>query len=137
MVTRWVSEITFFPFLFSMFTVYGNRAASVGTSALLVMIFMMDKEVKPDQVVTLSATILAGGIWYLLFSLLFFGIRPYRAAQQTLGENISDIAVFLRIKADFYLPDTDIDENYRKLVSQQIKVSRKAPGCRYGTSWLF
>src|SRR6185437_9463041 len=96
-------EITLLSFLFSMFTVYGNRAASVGTSALLVMIFMMDKEAKPNEVLTLSLTILGGGLWYLLFSLIFFGIRPYRAAQQTLGENIADVADFLRIRAEFYL----------------------------------
>jgi uncharacterized membrane protein (TIGR01666 family) len=123
-------EVAVFSFLFSMFTVYGYRAASVGTSALLVMIFMMDQDAKPDHVLILSATILAGGIWYLLFSLIFFGIRPYRAAQQTLGENISDIADFLRIKAAFYLPDTDIDDNYRKLVSQQIKVSQHQDAVR-------
>ncbi len=123
-------EVAVFSFLFSMFTVYGYRAASVGTSALLVMIFMMDQDAKPDHVLILSATILAGGIWYLLFSLIFFGIRPYRAAQQTLGENISDIADFLRIKAAFYLPDTDVDENYRKLVSQQIKVSQHQDAVR-------
>jgi uncharacterized membrane protein (TIGR01666 family) len=123
-------EVTLYSFLFSMFTVYGNRAASVGTSALMVMIFMMDKEAKPDHVLILSLTILAGGIWYMLFSLVFFGIRPYRAAQQTLGENISDIATFLRIKADFYLPEKDIDENYRKLVSQQIKVSQHQDAVR-------
>jgi uncharacterized membrane protein (TIGR01666 family) len=123
-------EITLFSFIFSMFTVYGNRAASVGTSALLIMIFMMDKEAKPDQVLALSVTILAGGIWYLLFSLVFFGVRPYRAAQQTLGENIADVAKFVRIKADFYLPGTDIDENYRKLVSQQIKVSQHQDAVR-------
>ncbi len=123
-------EITVFSFLFSMFTVYGNRAASVGTCALLAMIFMMDKEAKPDEVLTLSLTILGGGIWYLIFSLLFFGIRPYRAAQQTLGENIADIADFLRIRANFYLPDSDIDENYRKLVSQQIKVSQHQDAVR-------
>jgi len=123
-------EITVLSFLFSMFTVYGNRAASVGTSALLVMILMMDKAEKPDQVVGFSAIILAGGIWYLLFSLTFFRIRPYRAAQQTLAENITDIANFLRIKADFYLLNTDIDENYRKLVSQQIKVSQHQDAVR-------
>jgi uncharacterized membrane protein YccC len=44
-------EVVLFSFLFSMFTVYGNRAASVGTSALLVMIFMMDKAEKPGDVV--------------------------------------------------------------------------------------
>src|ERR1700733_8629725 len=43
-------EITLFSFLFSMFTVYGNRAASVGTSTLLIMIFMIDKALKPADV---------------------------------------------------------------------------------------
>jgi uncharacterized membrane protein (TIGR01666 family) len=123
-------EITVLSFLFSMFTVYGNRAASVGTSALLVMIFMIDKALKPSDVIGFSAIILAGGVWYLLFSVLFFEIRPYRAAQQTLGESINDIAKFLRIKADFYLPETNIDENYRKLVSQQIKVSQSQDAVR-------
>jgi uncharacterized membrane protein (TIGR01666 family) len=117
-------EITVFAFVFSMFTVYGNRAASVGTGALLVMILMMDKAEKPSEVVAFSATILAGGLWYMIFSLIFFGIRPYRAAQQALGENIGDIAKFLRIKAAFYEPGTDIDENYRKLVMQQTQVNQ-------------
>jgi len=116
-------EVTFFTFLFSMFTVYGNRAASVGTAALLIMIFMIDRDLEPTQVLKYSGNILAGGIWYMVFSLLFFGIRPYRAAQQALGENIADIVKFLRIKADFYLHETDIEENYRKVISQQIKVS--------------
>ena len=123
-------EITLFSFLFSMFTVYGNRAASVGTSALLVMVFMIDKALKPADVVGFSALILAGGIWYLLFSTLFFEVRPYRAAQQTLGESVNDVAKFLRIKADFYIPATNIDENYRRLVSQQIKVSQHQDAVR-------
>ncbi len=123
-------EIAVLFFVFSMFTVYGNRAALVGTSTLLVIIFMMDKAEPPAEVVGFSAIILAGGVWYMLFSLLFFQVRPYRAAQQTLGENITDIAKFLRIKADFYLPDTDIEENYRKLVSQQIKVSQHQDAVR-------
>jgi len=117
-------EVTLFSFLFSMFTVYGNRAASVGTAALLIMIFVMDKELKPNEILSYSLIILAGGVWYMIFSLVFFGIRPYRAAQQALGENVADIVKFLRIKADFYLPETDIDENYTKLVSQQIHVSQ-------------
>ena len=123
-------EITFFSFLFSMLTVYGSRAASIGTSALLVMVLMMDKAAKPNEVVGVSTVTLAGGIWYLLFSLLFFGVRPYRAAQQTLGESIADIADFIRIKANFYLPKTDIEENYRKLVSQQIIVSQHQDAVR-------
>ncbi|WP_347343792.1 FUSC family membrane protein [Mucilaginibacter sp. JRF] len=116
-------EITLFSFLFSLLIVYGNRAASVGTAALLAMVFMMGKDTHPNEVLQVSLTLLAGGVWYMLFSLLFFRIRPYRAAQQTLGESIGDIAKFLRIKADFYDVNTDIDENYRKLVAQQVHVS--------------
>jgi uncharacterized membrane protein (TIGR01666 family) len=123
-------EITLFSFLFSMFTVYGNRAASVGTCSLLIMIFMMDKAQPAGNVLWYSATILVGGLWYMAFSLIFFGIRPYRAAQQALGENVADIAKFLRIKADFYLPEKDIDDNYRKLVSQQIQVSQHQDAVR-------
>jgi uncharacterized membrane protein (TIGR01666 family) len=117
-------------FLFSMLTVYGIRAAAVGTGSLLMMVFMIEKASTPDQVLGYSLTVTAGGVWYMLFSVLFFTIRPYRAAQQALGESILDIVKFLKIKADFYLHDTDIDENYRKLVSQQIRVSQHQDAVR-------
>jgi uncharacterized membrane protein (TIGR01666 family) len=123
-------EVTVFSFLFSMFIVYGNRAASVGTAALLIMIFMMDREIPSNEVLIYSTEILCGGVWYMVFSLVFFGIRPYRAAQQALGENVADIVKFLRIKADFYLPETDINENYHKVVSQQIHVSQHQDAVR-------
>ena len=116
-------EVVLFSFFFSMFTVYGVRATAVGTASLLVMIFMMDKAIAPTEVLKYAAQIALGGIWYMLMSLTFFSIRPYRAAQQALGENISDVVKFLRIKADFYLPNVDIDANYARLVSQQITVS--------------
>ena len=124
------TEITLITFLFSMLAVYGTRAAAVGTGSLLVMVFMIEKATPPSEVLSYSLALTAGGLWYLFFSVLFFTIRPYRAAQQALGENIMDVVKFLRIKADFYLPDTDIDDNYRKLVSQQIQVSQHQDGIR-------
>ncbi len=124
------AEIVVLAFVFSMFTVYGNRAASVGTACLLIMILMMEKELKPSEILGYSATILAGSVWYTLLSMAFFSIRPYRAAQQALGENILDVAKFLRLKIDFYHPETDIDENYRKVVSQQIHVGHNQDAVR-------
>jgi uncharacterized membrane protein (TIGR01666 family) len=123
-------EIAIFSFLFSMLIVYGTRAAAVGTGSLLMMIFMIEKGLPADQILTYSLQVTLGGIWYLAFSVLFFTIRPYRAAQQALGESILDVVKFLRIKADFYLPDTDIDENYRKLVTHQIQVSQHQDAVR-------
>lgn len=123
-------EIAIFSFLFSMLIVYGTRAAAVGTGSLLMMIFMIEKGLPTNQILIYSLQATLGGIWYLTFSVLFFSIRPYRAAQQALGESILDVVKFLRIKADFYLPDIDIDENYRKLVSHQIQVSQHQDAVR-------
>ena len=123
-------EIAIFSFLFSMLIVYGTRAAAIGTGALLMMIFMIEKGLPANEVLIYSLQATAGGIWYMVFSVIFFTIRPYRAAQQALGESIIDVVKFLRIKADFYLPDTDIDENYHKLVSHQIQVSQHQDAVR-------
>lgn len=122
--------VTILTFLFSMLTVYGTRAAAVGTGSLLMMIFMIEKSSPANQVLGYSIIVTAGGLWYTIFSILFFTIRPYRAAQQALGESIMDIVKVLQIKADFYLPGTDISENYRKLVSQQIQVSQHQDAVR-------
>ncbi|MFB9844569.1 FUSC family membrane protein [Mucilaginibacter ginsenosidivorans] len=122
--------ITVITFIFSMLAVYGTRAAAIGTGAMLMMIFMIEKPISPSEVLAYSAEATAGGLWYTFFSLLFFSIRPYRAAQQALGESIMDVVRFLRVKADFYLPDMDIDDNYRKLVSQQIEVSQHQDAVR-------
>lgn len=123
-------EIVLFAFFFSMFAVYGNRASAIGTCALLIMIFMIETRMAPQQVLPSSLLIAAGGIWYMLFSLLFFQIRPYRAAQQALGECIIEVAKYLRLKADFYAEKTNIDENYKSLVSQQIAVSQHQDALR-------
>ncbi|MFI5162576.1 MAG: FUSC family membrane protein [Sphingobacteriales bacterium] len=124
------AEIAIISFLFSMLAVYGTRAAAIGTGSLLMMVFMIENATPASQVLSYSLIVTAGGVWYMLFSMLFFSIRPYRAAQQALGESIMDVVRFLKIKADFYLPDTDIDDNYRKLVSQQIQVSQHQDNVR-------
>lgn len=80
--------ITIITFIFSMLAVYGTRAAAIGTGAMLMMIFMIEKPISPSEVLAYSVQATAGGLWYTLFSLLFFSIRPYRAAQQALGESI-------------------------------------------------
>jgi uncharacterized membrane protein (TIGR01666 family) len=123
-------EILGLSFFFSLFAVYGNRASFLGTAGLLVMILMTDKELAPAQVPVFAALALAGGLWYTVLSLSFFYIRPYRPTQQALGECIHETARFLRLKAAFYRSETDLDQDYQKLVSQQIVVSEKQDAVR-------
>ena len=112
-------------FFFTMFSVYGNRAASIGTAALLVMILrMMDVE-NISKTITDSLLILSGGVWYMLLSLLFYRLTPYRPAQRLLGECIHETANYLRIKSSLYDPQKNIDEEYRRMVAQQVVVNDK------------
>lgn len=123
-------EIAGVSFLFSMLTVYGARATAVGTASLLSLILVMDQPVTPAQAVFQSLLVLAGGLWFTALSLLFSRLRPYRPAQQAIGECIREVARFLRIKALFYSPVADIDANYRQLITQQIQVSEKQDSVR-------
>jgi len=112
-------------FFFTMFSVYGNRAASIGTAALLIMILRMPDAENISKTTVDSLLILSGGIWYMLLSLLFYRLTPYRPAQRLLGECIHETAKYLRIKASLYEPGKDIDDEYRKMVAQQVVVNDK------------
>jgi uncharacterized membrane protein (TIGR01666 family) len=122
--------ILFSAFFFSMFTVFGSRAASVGTAVLLVIILRMSKVVSLSQTMIDSSLILCGGIWYMLFALLFYRFTPYRPAQRAIGDCIHETAKFLRIKSALYNPQTNLEEEYRKLVEQQVVVNEKQDAVR-------
>jgi uncharacterized membrane protein (TIGR01666 family) len=122
--------ILFSSFLFTMFTIYGSRAASIGTAALLVMILRMTKVIEPTQVVLQSIFILSGGIWYMFIAMLFYRLTPYRPAQRSLGDCIHETAKFLRIKSDLYDTQKDHDDEYKKLVVQQVIVNEKQDAVR-------
>lgn len=112
-------------FLFSMFSVYGSRAGSIGTAALLVMILRMAKDVPPTEVLTQSLLVLAGGIWYMVIALLFYRLTPYRPAQRALGDCINETANYLLIKSELYDTETNLKDEYRKLLDQQVIVNEK------------
>lgn len=123
-------EIFVLSFIFSMFNVYGSRAASVGTAALLVMILNINPDKSSLKLLEHGYLIMAGGVWYFLLSTLFSTLRPYRYAQQTLGECIEEISKYMRLRSRFYDVDFDINENFRDLVKQQVKVNEQLDNTR-------
>ncbi|HEX8350992.1 MAG TPA: FUSC family membrane protein [Hymenobacter sp.] len=123
-------EVLALSFLMTMLSVYGNRTASLGSAALLVMILTMDQPLTPAEVIVHSGLVLAGGVWYMALGLVLFRVWPYRPAQQALGECIHAIARYLKLKAAFYRTRTDLDEDYRQLVAQQVTVNEKQDAVR-------
>ena len=117
-------------FIFTMFSVYGNRATSVGFAALLIMILQMTEVIPPTQVFKESLLILCGGVWYMSVALLFYKITPYRPAQRSLGDCIHETAKYLLIKSEMYNPKSDPEEQYQKLLQQQINVNEKQNAVR-------
>lgn len=118
-------EIILLCFLYSMFTVYGNRASAIGTAALLVMILTIDQNQTLTKTLANALYILGGGVWYMLLSSLVSQIKPYRLAQQALGECIKEVSIYVRLKALFYDTQSNYDDHYKKLVSQQIIVHQQ------------
>ncbi|UOQ65597.1 FUSC family membrane protein [Hymenobacter volaticus] len=123
-------EIVLFSFLFTLFLVYGTRAGSVGTAALLLVILMMDRALPFAKLLEFTALVTVGAVWYMAVSLLTYQIRPYRSAQQALGECIRAVAGFLRLKAEFYRTGTNLENDYRRLMTQQVTVSEKQDAVR-------
>jgi len=117
-------------FAFTMLLAYGNRAGAVGTAGLLIMILMLDRPLALAEVLPHAGLVVMGGLWYAGIAGLLNQIRPYRVAQQALGDAIRSVADFLRLKAEFYRTGTNLEADYRRLVAQQVTVSEKQDAVR-------
>lgn len=133
LITGWVAHsplllgITLFVFcfFFSMLGVYGARAGSIGIGALLVMILNIYEPRQDKEIVWNALYILGGGVWYMLFSLALYRIRPHKLIQQAIGDCIQSMADYLRTRASFYDRQFDYEAIYTKLLHQQVDVQEK------------
>ncbi|TCD00628.1 FUSC family protein [Pedobacter frigidisoli] len=117
-------------FIFSMFYIYGVRAASVGTAVLLIMVLSID-DVRPWQDVLIHGfMVLAGSLWYTGLSYFVYRLRPFRLVQQSLSDSILEVAEFLREKAKFYHQNNNYDKTYADLIQLQVLVHEKQDAVR-------
>jgi uncharacterized membrane protein (TIGR01666 family) len=112
-------------FWFSFLGVYGSRANAIGVSAMLIMILTLEQPPSGWMGTGNPLLILGGGVWYTIFSLVLYRIRPYRLIQQALGDVIQATAAYLRSRAAFYAPDPDYDKIYRLLLEKQALLQAK------------
>lgn len=119
------SLIVICSFIFSLISLYGQRAASIGISVLLIMVLSIDDVRSWQEVIFHGTLISAGSIWYTLLSYFVYRLRPYRLAQQTLSDSILQVSEFLRAKAKFYHENIDYEKNYAELLQLQVHVHQK------------
>lgn len=107
----------FFPllvFTLAMLSVYGQRATFTSFSALLTASLSFAHLHTGLEMLKYSGLILAGGLFYLLISLLFYYIKPYRYAELQVAECIKLTAKYLKLRGDLWNSISD-----RKLILQK------------------
>ncbi len=116
------SLITLAGFFFSMLTVYGTRASAVGIAAMLVMVLGLQTPQTGIEIWVNAGYILAGGIWYMLYSLLLYRLRPYKFIQQVLADYVFEVAAYLKLRGDLYAVNPDYDKINSDLLQQQVSI---------------
>lgn len=114
--------IAILSFIYSMFAVFNTRAATVGLVATLTMLITVDVHLPIEEALQYLFFFMLGGAWYMLISMSLLQVKPYRLAQQELSESIRHVADFIRLKGNFYRKKVNLNDNYNKLIDQQITV---------------
>ena len=109
--------------VFSLFTAFGKRYALLGTMGLIIMTFVQG--LKPADPLSFSFYIAVGGVSYYVVSLIQTRLWPLSSVRHALGECILSTADYMKAKADFYHPNTNLEESYLKIIKLHNKVSEK------------
>jgi len=117
-------------FLAGMMTVYGNKTMPLQFSMLFVMTLTINEDFVVEKALTHSLQFGAGAFGYLLYAMVVSWVTERRTRQQILAESLYEMAAYLEIKAAFYDAGTDYEEQFNRLVRQQIVVAERQQAAR-------
>ncbi len=121
--------LIFFPFLVtsvffvSMFSVFGKRATMVSFSTLLSISLAFAHINSGWEMLYHSVLLLGGGLFYLLISLIFYSISPYRYLEIQLAECIKLTAKYLKLRGDLWVPTADRKAIIEKQLHLQVELN--------------
>lgn len=119
----------FYPFLavliffLSMLSIYGKRGTMVSFSALLSVSLAFANLETGWAMVQHALLLLAGGLFYLLISLMFNFISPYRYVELQIAECIRLTAKYLKLRGDLWNPDADKNAIIEKQLRLQVEIN--------------
>ena len=110
-------------FILSMLAVYGQRATMVSFAALMIISISFAHIHKGLDMLEHSGFLLAGGLFYLLISILFYYINPHRYTELQIVECIKLTAKYLKLRGDLWQLDSDRKEITRKQLVLQVELN--------------
>jgi len=110
-------------FIISMLAVYGQRATMVAFSALMTISISFSHLNTGLKMLQHTGLLLAGGLFYLLISLLFFYINPHRYTELQIAECIKLTAKYLKLRGDLWELDSDRKEITKQQLLLQVELN--------------
>jgi len=117
-------------FFYCMFTVFGKKGGQVGFACLLLMTITMPTPLTPSEALLHTATALAGGLFYIAFSLTLSTLTGLREEQQALSVALYATSRYVNTRANFYDTAHDLDDCYLQLIQQQSIMTEMHQGAR-------
>ena len=110
-------------FIIAMLSVYGQRATMVSFSGLIAVSLAFASINSGFPMVLHSALILAGGLFYLIISLIFYFIRPHRYIELQIAECIKLTAKYLKLRGDLWTLNADKKSIIEKQLHLQVELN--------------
>lgn len=115
--------LAFLLFFLSIISVYGQRATMVSFSGLLSVSLAFAHLHTGWEMLQHSLLMLAGGLFYLLVSLAFHYIQPYRYTELQVAECIRLTAKYLKLRGDLWNTDSDRKKIIEKQLHLQVELN--------------
>lgn len=119
----------FYPFLavalffLSMISVYGQRATMVSFSGLLSIALATGHVQQGVSIFTNGGYIVGGGLFYLLVSLIFYKIRPFRYVELEVATCLDLTSKYLKLRGDLWDIEADREAIIKEKLLLQVKLN--------------
>ena len=115
--------LIFILFFLSMISVYGHRATMISFSGLLSVSLAFGHLNTGLDIIINAGYMLAGGLFYLLVSLTFYKIRPYRYVELQIAECIKLTSKYLKLRGKLWDADASRGEIIEKQLYLQVELN--------------
>ena len=123
-------EIIIFGLFFTMLGIYGTRLDIVGSLTLVVFAIFIDGAPGVHSALWNACVFSLGAAWFFIVFLLVTVLKPYKLAEQMIGENYIELGKYLRLKSQFYLKNPDFEGIYSQIFGLEVRIKEHQEATR-------
>ena len=110
-------------FCYSLLSVFGATAASIGAQSLMIMSLVLFQKPVGSQIFKTAVLLLTGGLWQMALAWIFHILKPAMAVRQTIAECIRETERSLLLKVAVRVQAQATDKLTDRLVAQHVRVN--------------